>query len=135
VTFRLAFLVIPLLAAACDSRESRYPTLQDARADRLFERGWLPDMLPPSASDIVTVNNLDLNRSRGQFSFTPPEFESFRELLSPLAPEGAARWDTIAAEVETHTAEGYPVYSHREAEREWVFLCIPEQGFCRYHMS
>ncbi len=64
----------PLLAAAailalssCEKVTKRYATLDDARRDRLFERGWLPDILPPSARDIRVTSDLDVNSSEGEF--------------------------------------------------------------------
>ena len=41
-----------LLLCSCDVVTSKYATLADARNDRLFERGWLPDILPPSTREI-----------------------------------------------------------------------------------
>jgi hypothetical protein len=121
--------------AACDSVTNHYSTLEEARADRLFERGWLPEMLPPSSYDISTENDLDVSRSKGVFSFTPEEFDPFRERLELVAPLHEWEWGSIAVAVEAHVARGYPVYLHRESDREWIFLCIPERGLCNYYMS
>ena len=56
---------------------SEYATLEAARADHLFGRGWLPDILPLSAYDIRTSNNLDIDTSEGEFSFDPSEYKVF----------------------------------------------------------
>jgi hypothetical protein len=71
-----ALLLIPSNIVA-----SHYPTLATARADRLFERGWLPDILPPSTYGIRTANDLDLNTSEGEFSFDHSEYVSFAKQL------------------------------------------------------
>jgi len=132
---RRAFFAVLFLAAACDSVNSYYETLEEARVDALFERGWLPDVLPPSASEILMKNNLDLNTSEGQFLFAPHEFESFVNRLSPKSQPADTQLDAVQAMVEKHTREGYPAYWHTESGWEWVFLCIPEQGVCLYYMS
>src|SRR5688500_8592456 len=66
-------ILVALLLLPTDVVDNRYSSLADARADHLFERGWLPDILPASAHDIRTTNNLDLNLSEGEFSFKPVE--------------------------------------------------------------
>lgn len=77
-----ATILSALCVAGCgDTVTDRYPTRAEAEADRLFERGWLPEIIPNSSSQIVTRNNLDLNTSRGSFEFDPKEFRSFAAQL------------------------------------------------------
>ena len=132
---RRVFLAALFLAAACDPVHDYYETLDEARADALFERGWLPDILPPSAREILVKNNPDLNTSEGQFLFDPSEFESFLDRLSPLSEPTETRLGGVRAIVESHIGDGYPAYWHRESDREWVFLCIRERGVCLYYMT
>ena len=132
---RLIFLVVPVAVAACDSVASHYETLEEARADRLFERGWLPDVLPPSSYDITVENDLDLNTSQGEFSFSPSEFAQLRDRLSPLGTLADSGFSSVLGDVESHVAEGYPAFGYRQSEYEWVFLCMPERGHCRYRLQ
>ena len=85
------FVIIILWVAALallpsDVVTSRYATLTEARADHLFERGWLPDILPSSATDIRTSNNLDLNVSEGEFSFAQADGAQWFGHLRPYQP-------------------------------------------------
>ena len=132
---RLIFLAATALATACDPVHSYYETLEDARADSLFERGWLPDVLPPSAREILVKNDLDLSTSEGQFLFAPSEFEAFLNRLSPKSQPADTKLAAVEAIVDRHIAEGYAAYWHRESDWEWVFLCIPERGVCLYYLS
>ena len=50
--------IAALLLFGCDMMTSRHATLDNARPDRLFERGWLPDILPPSMRYIRVSNNV-----------------------------------------------------------------------------
>ena len=59
--------ILSSLTVGCDVVTSNYETMQDARNDRLFERGWLPDILPDSTTSIRTSNDLDINTSVGEF--------------------------------------------------------------------
>ncbi|WP_156087902.1 hypothetical protein [Lysobacter sp. Root667] len=65
---------ITILSPGCyplDTVTSTYGTLPEAHADRLFVRGWLLDILPPSSHR--TSNNLARNTSTGEFSFAQAE--------------------------------------------------------------
>ncbi len=105
-----AALVLSL--SGCDRVSSGYPTLADARKDRLFERGWLPDILPASARQIRVINDLDTNHSEGEFSFEPSDFASF-----------AARSQSVGQSLQ-YSAGDYT----------WTFSCDPARGHCRYSM-
>jgi hypothetical protein len=106
--------------------------LNDARADHLFERGWLPDILPPTAGGIRTSHNLDLNTSSGEFSFDPLEYAAFAARLRPYRSMDAP-FANFEAEVEEMRADGfYPAVFEDEAST-WVFFCKPE-GRCDYTM-
>ena len=102
-----------LSLSGCDAMRSRYATLDDARRDRLFERGWLPDILPASSRDIRVSSDLDINRSQGDFSFDPADFVTFTAHLR-------ARDDKTFE----YSAGGYT----------WVFSCDSSRGHCRYSM-
>lgn len=121
-----------LLLAGCTSDvvTSTYPTLADARADELFGRGWLPDILPPSATDIRTTNNLDLNVSDGEFSFTPSDAPVlFRQLH-----KGTPNMARYANETAAYARLDYSVWSFQDEQSTWIFFCQGEKGYCKYTM-
>ena len=124
-----------LLLSACmlDTVTSRYANLEEARADRLFERGWLPDVLPPSTTQIRTSNELDLNLSEGEFSFNPGERELLFTKLSAGAPPDSrlADWDEIVSEF---AGRGYSAWTYRDEGSTWAFFCQESKGYCEYHM-
>lgn len=47
---------------------SRYASFDQARQAGAMARGWLPTLLPPTATDIREVHNLDSNEACGRFS-------------------------------------------------------------------
>lgn len=60
-----------------DRVDKRYATREEALKDGLVERGWVPDwLIPPSATDIRAVTNLDTNTALVQFSFKNREMET-----------------------------------------------------------
>jgi len=55
-------LIVVCVLTACEVQTTRYDTLQAARDDQLFERGWVPDVLPESTRSIVESHDLDTNK-------------------------------------------------------------------------
>lgn len=90
---RFKLLVIPLasLLFVCGIlayvelkyREGSYATLDEAQGTA---RGWLPKFVPPSASAIEEVHNLDLNTMNGRLTFDARDDAALRGDLSLLPP-------------------------------------------------
>jgi hypothetical protein len=72
---RNLFVILSLLTlSGCrDEITTRFATLADAKAKEAFVRGWLPPILPDSATSIVERNNLDLNTGMGSFDYDSAE--------------------------------------------------------------
>ena len=122
-------------ATACsDIVTSQYATLADAEADRLFLRGWLPKVLPPTAVNIQVSNDLDLNLSWGSFEFSPGEYVLLEESLSAYeTPEKPFTY--VEDNSETHITRGYPAIKIQNPGSKWLFLCKPDEGRCTYSME
>ena len=95
---------------------SRYETRTEAEADSLFGRGWLPDIIPQSSINIVTKNDLDLNTSRGEFSFADEDLLQFLSHLTRRKKLDSGR---------------YIAYSFKG----WVFLIDHKNLYCRYYLN
>jgi hypothetical protein len=81
------------LTGCSDVVTERFMTLEEARSQGAFERGWLPPVMPESATDIVQQNDLDVNTGTGSFSYDLSERHAYIESLSPgstLQVEGDA---------------------------------------------
>ena len=65
----------PLLSGCFLTRYEVYATYDDAKLDGAFERGWLPEWLPQSASEIHEAHDLDSNQRA--FSFRLPDHVKF----------------------------------------------------------
>jgi len=62
-------------------QESRYANYAEARESQ--RRGWLPAMLPRSATEIHEWRDLDTNLCFGSFRFDPSERSSIEVTLRP----------------------------------------------------
>ncbi|HAS6249984.1 TPA: hypothetical protein RQL13_004797 [Vibrio vulnificus] len=89
------FLLLLLVLAGCsDIVQSHYDNYQQAQADQLFERGWLPDVLPVSTTQIEVANDLDNNTSQGSFVIAEKEMAQFFSQLQPLETANQYRFES-----------------------------------------
>ncbi|HAS6175306.1 TPA: hypothetical protein I7155_12910 [Vibrio vulnificus] len=89
------FLLLLLVLAGCsDIVQSHYDNYQQAQADQLFERGWLPDVLPVSTTQIEVANDLDNNTSQGSIVIAEKEMAQFLSQLQPLETANQYRFES-----------------------------------------
>lgn len=97
----VVLILSTLLIFGCsDEVTTQYATYTDAQKDSLFERGWLPDILPESTKHIMVVNDLDTNSSQGSFIIEGSEVGLFLENIKPTDnvnqfnfSEGHSKWN------------------------------------------
>jgi hypothetical protein len=85
------YLVTTCLACAVflacwpgERQVNTYATFEAARVDRLFERGWISDVLPSAAGPIVEAHDLDTNGRCSKSSFPPDGVAGVQNALSHL---------------------------------------------------
>ncbi len=58
----LVLLVAITAVYFCNETPETYsPTLEDAKKDKAMERGWIPQILPSTAKEIIERHNIDTN--------------------------------------------------------------------------
>lgn len=117
-----------------DIVSSTYTTVQEARADKLFAHGWLPDILPPSTHHIEVHNNLDKNSAWGFFYFARGEYPLFtghHKLRNPRIEQTYDGSDMGAQWQQNR----YDIRTYQEERSHWVFQCTPAEGACEYYMT
>ncbi|CAH9050794.1 hypothetical protein PSECIP111854_00605 [Pseudoalteromonas sp. CIP111854] len=80
----------------------------------LFERGWLPDVLPKSTTNIVAVNDLDNNTSAGNFTLEKTHLNKF-----------------LAHVEQTNLMNQY---RFSDSDNTWLFI-VNETGLVRYQLD
>lgn len=108
----ICFTLIIFLAACSDRVTSNYSTYDDAKNDRLFIRGWLPEILPVSTINIQTSGDLDSSISKGFFDIPVTELPLFISKLSPISSQE---------------------YSYAQNNYEWKYMISHETGHITYH--
>lgn len=113
-TFLLS-LIVALVCSCSDQVSSHYSTFSEAREDRLFERGWLPDILPQDTTHISVTNDLDLNTSNGQFHIPQGALSRFKEKLQ-------------------RQSETIYIYRERDSKAVWIFN-VHSSGQVEYQLE
>jgi len=124
-----------------ESQLNTYPTIEAARADRLFARGWIPDVLPDGSGPIVEAHDLDSNArcSRAAFpsgaiaevsaALNSHGFVPFRSAL-PTLP--FARCPFSLAEAQRGRP---PLHKTHNALSDTEFAVISEEGVLYFWSS
>jgi hypothetical protein len=87
----LSVLLTATVVAACgENSVKRYATIQDAKKDKLFERGWVPEVLPETAGPLTEAHNLDTNARCALVEFPASELD---EVLIGFSREGFERYE------------------------------------------
>lgn len=114
-TYLLSVLIV--LTACSDVVTSDYDTLKQAKQDRLFERGWMPDILPVSTRSITVSNDFDLNTATGHFKISVNDLQTFKQRLKPTDKvdqfvfiEDGSQWTFIVSD------DGTIEYTLRQAD-------------------
>jgi len=124
-------LFAAVIFGAFDIVERSYETKQDAKDDRLFERGWLPDIIPTSSSTIEVSSNLDINTSTGSFEFNVEELDDFvRSIQNSLEQDIRLMGDY--PRMKFLSDSGYMSFHYRENGTVWRFFIHPHRGLCEY---
>jgi hypothetical protein len=107
----IAFLII-----GGDVVTRNYKTYEEAKNDNLFIRGWLPDILPATTTNIKTENNLDLNISSGGFTIPPNDMHKFVSKIQ---------------KIDSNT------YSYKELSEgpSWHFVINNKNGYVSYELE
>lgn len=131
----LAIIALVLVSAGCsDSVTERYATIDDARNAGLFERGWLPDVLPSSTRDIEVRNDLDLNVSAGEFVLSRSDLDNFAAHFRPYSAEPVNGDVHLASYLQAKEKEGLRVGVLEGTSSVWAFACDPKTARCTYQL-
>jgi hypothetical protein len=128
---RIGFLLIAtLFVCGCsDTVTRRYRTRAEAEADILFQRGWLPSIIPQSSFNITTRNDLDISVSEGEFSFSPDHAKVFTDCLRRMDPSEISGTDRAR-----YMERDYWPYAYQDKDSSWTFFIDTEKGHCEYRM-
>ena len=94
-TVTLAILTTALLGCVGDILSSSHSTRADATDT--IHRGWIPAVLPESATDIRESHNLDTNVGHGTFAFGAVDAASFKAKLVLVPASRSVRTKSRAA--------------------------------------
>jgi hypothetical protein len=126
----MAVIVTLGIAGCSDVTDERYSTLAEARSAGVFERGWLPDVLPSTAHDLELRNDLDLGVSAGKFSLRADELDVFASRLK-LA-EAMKSDEHLAAYLHARKLQRSIAGVYVDGPSTWLFVCDRAKAECAY---
>ncbi|GAA5497569.1 hypothetical protein Rhal01_03765 [Rubritalea halochordaticola] len=129
----LVVLLFLAIRGVWDVKEYSFPTKQEATAAEFFEKGWLPEFIPESSTNIRVKRNIDINTSEGGFAFDPKDAEPF---VSTLEQKNTN--ECRLGQPENYTelrSKGYISIDCSHGDTVWRFMIHKELGDCRYTSS
>lgn len=116
-----------------DTITNHYANREKAEEAKLFERGWLPSLIPLSAMDITTTNDLDINISEGEFKFDLKETNEFIKNLMPFSnlKLPVSSWQS---KISILKKNGYDAFEYTSDQSVWIFVVNNRTGHARYMM-
>jgi hypothetical protein len=90
LTGRIATGLLLLALGACaDTREDSFAALSTAEGQSMVSRGWIPSVLPSSATDVRVRTNIDTNMVRGVARIPVGDLARLRAALTPASDDVA----------------------------------------------
>lgn len=97
----------------------------------MFEKGWLPDLLPASTYDLEVITSVEISAGRGSFRFDPGDYRAFSAKLS--AYDGSmSKVDDDNKSIRRLLDEGYEARAYSSAATNWLFLCDAGEAVCEF---
>lgn len=126
-----------LVSCENDRREAYYSSLADARRDGAIDRGWIPEILPESSSNIHELHEVSGGRTWCAFDFAQTDWETFQGKLkqqnavapvSRIAAPNVAWWPAVMTgefDVDRIQTAGLELYAFaRPGNQEVVLFMI-----------
>ena len=129
----LAVLLFLAIWGVWDVKEYRFQTKGEALSEGFFEKGWLPEFIPESSTDIQVTRNIDINTSEGGFAFDPLDAEQFINVLDQKNT-GECRLGQPENYSELRS-KGYISVDCSHGDTAWRFMIQKDLGDCRYTSS
>lgn len=112
------------LSGEGDIKQETYATFQEASQNGAFKSGWLPQVLPMSATNIVEVHNVDSNELWATFRYSENDID---ELIKQCAIDHKARLPN--AERTKRSVAWWPTGltdgSDQESLNRWMIFSCP----------
>jgi hypothetical protein len=117
--YLVAILSLLTLAGCSDEITTRFATLADAKAQEAFARGWLPPILPDSATSIVERNDLDLNTGTGSFDDNSAERSGYIKRLTQAGALARTEGDSDILTLSTNDSRWEISLPRNSGAGEW----------------
>ncbi|WP_415405758.1 hypothetical protein ACLHDG_08310 [Sulfurovum sp. CS9] len=80
----IAIVVFLLFLLFSDTQKNTYKNKKEVIKDNAIQRGWIPEILPDSAFQIIETHNLDTNSINGSFQYSEKDEDIFINKLQNI---------------------------------------------------
>ena len=104
--------ILSILALGCsemDVRENYYENMAEAKSAGARETGWIPDIIPPSSTEIHERHDVDSEEAWVRFRFSKDDLQKLTSQLEQLTPSEIPKED--------FTSPGYVDWWPRNLDR------------------
>ena len=117
--------VLVSLLTACGTSERTYHTEIDAKNAGVFQRHFLPDVVPTSSREIYIQSKWWSRRASGVFSFDPRDRQAFFGRLQSNLDAGVwGDWSKVAPYLRSN---GVAPLGYSSTHGRWLFFCTERQ--------
>lgn len=124
-TFIIAFIAFKAIGSLDpDIQSSHYANLAAARQSGIIERGWVPELLPASSTDISETHNLDTNAGTGTFKFPSADLAAFKAQAHQQASAEVKEVSTIVTIVYSRDGSRFELVLSHDPQKPDVIIGV-----------
>jgi hypothetical protein len=126
----LGWLALLALTGCAETRDDSFSSMSTPEARSMMSRGWIPTVLPSTATDVRVRSNIDTNMVRGTARIAEPDLHRLRAALRPLAGDAVPPfWTRGSVTPRWWPADLLPPSRTAELrERGWEIFSVPERA-------
>ncbi len=119
-----------VLVGCAETREDSFSSMSTTNAQSMVSRGWIPAILPGTATDVRVRSNIDTNMVRGKARDPAPDLGRLRAALRPLADDVVPPfWTKGSVTPSWWPADLLPPGRTSELRRRgWEVFSVPDQA-------
>lgn len=94
--FGFLFILFISILACSETKDAFYSNIDAARKAGAVQKGWIPSVIPESATEIYERHNLDTNRVWMRFRFDRNDIKGLIQQLEEISPAEIGRIEFIS---------------------------------------
>ena len=127
---KLSSILLALLIIGCDRKTDDYDSLADLQNAGMIEKGWFPDILPDSVTNISITTHIDIGQCRGKFDLPEKDILNLKQRLTPVPLP--FQYDAWRDEIKQLESMGKSIFYYQTKRVTHAFACDTEKEACQF---